>query len=79
MDTLDIKGIAKVLNLHPKHVRDRLVHRPGFPAPVLDGGRYSRQWLKDEVIAWATPAARRCPQPSHGSTSKAATTGHDAR
>lgn len=59
MDTLTIREIAAVLHLHPKHVRDRLVHRPDFPRPVLAGGRYSRQWLREEVIKWATPQERR--------------------
>lgn len=54
-DTLTIKEIAQALRLHPKHVRDRVVHRPDFPRPVLAGGRYSRQWLKVEVMEWARP------------------------
>jgi predicted DNA-binding transcriptional regulator AlpA len=51
-----------------KTVRDRLVHRPDFPQPLLVAGPRSRRWCAQEVTAWATPAARRSPAPSPGST-----------
>lgn len=62
MDTLDIAQIATVLRLNKKHVRDRVVHRPDFPRPVLAGGRYSRQWLRAEVLDWARPKDRQAGQ-----------------
>lgn len=58
-DTVTIKEIAQALNLSAKHVRERLVHRPGFPLPYLVAGPRSRLWLRADVIAWATPAARK--------------------
>jgi predicted DNA-binding transcriptional regulator AlpA len=79
MTTLDIPAIAALLGVSAKTVRDRLVHRPDFPAPLLAAGPRSRRWCAAEVTAWATPAARRSPAPSRGSTPAAAATGHDAR
>ena len=46
----------------------RLVHRADFPLPARVAGPRSRLWLATEVDAWATPAARRSPAPSLGST-----------
>lgn len=60
-DYVDIHGIAAILRRSPKTVRDKLVHKPGFPPPAIVSGPRSRHWLRDEVIAWATPAARRSP------------------
>ena len=78
-DLLDIEGIAALLRRTPKTVRDRLVHQPQFPPPALVSGPRSRLWLKADVIAWATPAARKSPQPSPGSRPTAEGSGHDAR
>ena len=70
--TLDIPGIAALLGVAPKTVRDRLVHRPDFPPPLLVAGPRSRLWCATEVTAWATPVARRSPAQSPGSTPAAA-------
>ena len=66
-ETLTIEGIATTLGVSVKHVRERLVHRPGFPAPYIVAGPRSRRWLTAEVIAWATPAARKSPGQTPGS------------
>ena len=71
-DTITIEGIAATLGVSAKHVRERLVHRPDFPPPYLVAGPRSRRWLMSEVIAWATPAARKSPAPTRGSTHEAA-------
>lgn len=78
-ELLDIDGIAALLRRTPKTVRDRLVHQPTFPPPRLVSGPRSRLWLSSDVVAWATPAARKSPQPSPGSTPPAAGSGLDAR
>lgn len=78
-ELLDIDGIAALLRRTPKTVRDRLVHQPSFPPPRLVSGPRSRLWLSSDVIAWATPAARKSPQPSPGSRPPTAGSGLDAR
>jgi predicted DNA-binding transcriptional regulator AlpA len=60
-DLIDIKTVAQVLQRAEKTVRDRLVHAPGFPAPRIVSGPRSRLWSKADVLAWATPGARRSP------------------
>lgn len=78
-ELLDIDGIAALLRRTPKTVRDRLVHQPSFPPPRLVSGPRSRLWLSSDVIAWATPAARKSPPPSPGNRPTAAGSGLDAR
>ena len=78
-DYLTIDGIADLLQVAPKTVRDRIVHKPDFPAPAIVAGPRTRRWLRADVIAWATPAARKSPQPSPGSRPTAEGSGHDAR
>lgn len=78
-DTIDTAGIANLLGVSVRTVRDRYVHAPTFPRPALAPTPAKRRWRVSDVLAWATPAGEQCPPPTHGSTSTAATAGQDAR
>lgn len=50
---LDADGVASMLCLKPRYVRERLSLRPDFPAPMrIDGSGHPR-WLASEVQSWA--------------------------
>ena len=49
---LDTAGIAALLGVSTKHVRERLVHSAGFPRPALALSRKMRRWTVDDVQAW---------------------------
>lgn len=44
--------IAEFLTLAPRTVKEKLVHRPDFPAPLRLSSKVKR-WFRDEVIEWA--------------------------
>lgn len=74
MSMIDINGIAALLDLNAAHVRDRLTKRRDFPAAYRIGG--ALRWKREEIDDWiesrrVSPAARRSPRPSRGSTSAA--------
>ena len=78
-DYVDIKGIAALLRRSPKTVRDRLVHEPGFPPPAIMSGPRSRYWLRDSILAWATPGVQQSLARSLGSKPATANSRPDAR
>lgn len=44
------EDVADYLQLNADHVRNRLVHKPGFPAAVKIGK--VRRWKPEDVRAW---------------------------
>ncbi len=46
------KDVAAFLVLSYSHVRNRLIHQPGFPRARRIGGKTQR-WLAEEVKEWA--------------------------
>ncbi len=78
-DLLTIPEIARLCRVSVRTVRDRWIHQPDFPAPTLAPTSRSRQWSRESIIAWASPASRRSPQQRPESTWTAAATGLDAR
>ncbi len=50
-DLIDTNGIADMLRLHPKHVRDRLMKQPDAPRPEI---RLARKmlWSRQAVLDW---------------------------
>lgn len=51
-DLWGAEEIAAYIKLSKKSVRNRFLHKPGFPAPVeLPGG--CQRWVAKEVRAWA--------------------------
>lgn len=75
MELVTIEEIADMLGLAVRTVRNKTVHKAGFPAPVIAPSPRHRKWSRAEVIAWATPAARRSAQASRGSTPPAVAEG----
>lgn len=57
--------IAVRLKLNPKHVRDRLTKRPGFPRAYIFGA--ARRWDELEVEEWIE-AQRQAPDGRRGTT-----------
>lgn len=43
--------IAAYLQFSVPHVRDRIVHLPGFPKPLRIGG--ARRWAPADIKEWA--------------------------
>ena len=56
MKWLDAKGVADLLSLGPRQVRERLALRPDFPKPLRIGGTGHPRWRSDEVLEWAERA-----------------------
>ena len=79
MTLLTIDDIAALFRVGRRTVADHWVHRPDFPAPAIAPSRRTRQWDRDQIIAWAKPAAPISARRSRGSTLTAAGSGHDAR
>jgi predicted DNA-binding transcriptional regulator AlpA len=50
-EIITVKDIAKMLGLHPGHVRDRMVQAPTFPAPIPFCNR-PKKWIAEDVIRW---------------------------
>jgi predicted DNA-binding transcriptional regulator AlpA len=50
LDLMSAADIAEALRLKLRTVRDTLVRRPDFPAPLVVGG--SKRWIKSEVQQW---------------------------
>lgn len=64
-DLIDTKGVTELLGLTSvDHVREKLVTRPDFPAPVINFSPRSRKWRRDEVQAWAATRQKRAAQPA---------------
>ena len=57
-DTIDTARIAELLGCSRKHVTDRLIKRPDFPAPKIAVSRKCRRWVEADVMAWASPGSR---------------------
>ena len=49
---LDTAGIATLLGVSTKHVRERLVHSADFPRPALALSRKMRRWAAEDVQGW---------------------------
>jgi len=45
-----IADVAEYLQLSVDHVRDRVVHSPGFPAAARIG--HAKRWKPEDVRAW---------------------------
>ena len=54
---LDSAGVAAMLSLAPRQVRERVALLPGFPEPMritgVGRGPGHPRWRSDEVLAWA--------------------------
>jgi hypothetical protein len=57
-DLIDTEAIAQLLQCTRKHVADRLVHRPDFPAPAVNVSRKLRRWEREAILAWARQPSR---------------------
>lgn len=64
MSTADI---AELMQCSAKHVRERIVTRPDFPAPVSAVSPKMRRWSEADVLRFFR-ASRRSAPASHGST-----------
>lgn len=78
---LSTDALARMLDMTPEHVRDKLSKMHGFPAAIRVGGVL--RWKSDEVEEWlesrrVSPAARRSSSRSRGSRS-ATRPGSDGR
>jgi len=76
--TLTTEEIAKLLGVSRKHVTDRIVTRPDFPAPIIKLSQRTRQWAQSDVLDYlrgAPQSGSRTP----GSTRTSASAGHGAR
>jgi predicted DNA-binding transcriptional regulator AlpA len=65
-ELLTIEDIAALLRVSPKSVRDRIVHKPGFPPPAVVIGPRTRRWARDALIAWVEQGARQSPAQTRG-------------
>lgn len=67
----DVNEIAAYVRQSPQQVRDRLTHRPGFPAPIRGAAR-PKLYVKDDVIAYLLNRdVERSPKPSRDSSATA--------
>lgn len=57
---LDTAGIAALLGVSTKHVRERLVHAADFPRPTLALSRKMRRWSAEDVQGWIERQRKRC-------------------
>ena len=57
---LDTAGIATLLGVSTKHVRERLVHTADFPRPALSLSRKMRRWAAEDVQAWLDKQRKKC-------------------
>lgn len=48
-----VKEIAANLEYSERYTRERIVHHPDFPKPIIAISRKKRKWLSDDVIAFA--------------------------
>ena len=65
-------ALARMLDMTPEHVRDKLSKMHGFPSAIRVGGVL--RWKAEEVEEWlesrrVSPAARRSKSRSRGNTS----------
>ena len=72
MSLMTIDDIAALFQVERRTVAEKWVPKPSFPLPVFAPSRRTRRWDRDEIIAWAKPAARKSVPPSLGSTPAAA-------
>lgn len=49
-ELLTATEIAKMIKLSPRHVAERVTHRPDFPSPRRFG--HIRRWRKEDVRTW---------------------------
>jgi hypothetical protein len=52
MSLLGTKEIADMLGVTQKHVTDRIVTRPDFPAPAVGSSQRTRKWLEADVLGF---------------------------
>ena len=79
MSLMTIDDIAQLFGVERRTVANYWVHKPNFPPPMFAPTRRSRLWSRDEIIAWATPAARKSARPIPGSTSAVGSSDPGAR
>ena len=57
---LTIKDLAARYGCEVKTARDTIVHRPGFPKPIMPTGSVRlRLWREDEVARWEITEGRK--------------------
>ena len=61
MELMNIPAIALLFGVSPKTVRERWAHRPDFPAPRYAPSIKRRQWAREDLERWASPAGQKCP------------------
>ncbi len=59
MRWLDASGVAEMLSVSPRYVRERLALRPDFPRPLRIQRIGHPRWREDEVIEWAEKERQR--------------------
>lgn len=59
--------IAKLVGVTRATATNRIVKRPGFPAPVINLSQRTKRWSTDDVLKYLK-SGRRSPKPSPGST-----------
>lgn len=77
MLTLTTEEIAQLLGVSRKHVTDRIVTRPDFPAPVIRASQRTRKWAQAEVLEYFR-AGRQSGSPTLGSKRPSASASRDA-
>lgn len=59
MNLITIDDIAEMFRVGRRTVADHWIHRPDFAPPAVAPTRRTRRWDRAEILAWATPKARR--------------------
>lgn len=57
-DLINTEVIAEMLQCSRKHVTDRVIKRPDFPAPTVAVSRKMRLWDRARVLEWAGQPSR---------------------
>jgi predicted DNA-binding transcriptional regulator AlpA len=52
MQWLDAEGVAQLIGVGARQVRERIACRPDFPTPLRIGGVGHPRWRADEVSRW---------------------------
>jgi predicted DNA-binding transcriptional regulator AlpA len=78
MLTLTTEEIATLLGVSRKHVTDRIVTRPDFPAPVIKLSQRTRKWAQAEVLAYLKGETR-SDRPILCNKTPSASAGHGGR
>lgn len=60
MNLVAVADIAKLLGLSPRHVRERLVNKAGFPRPRIVLSTKTRRWDMDDIQTWVEQQKKKC-------------------